>query len=75
MMNRKYITKLNVGVAQTFGGGVAIGGDGKFDERVKTVAKSHGMHLSHETTEWFTRDGAKYAEILASLELAAGRQA
>jgi hypothetical protein len=70
MTTRKFFPALNVGMAQTFGGGVAIGGDGKWDERVKTVAKAHGLKMHQHTGEWHTADGSRFAEILAALESA-----
>lgn len=65
---RKYIHQLKVGIAQTFGGGLAIGGEGKFDPEVKAVARKHGMTLNANTGEWHCSDNSKYAEVLAALE-------
>ena len=66
----KWIPALNVGVAQTFGGGLAIGGDGKWSDSVKAVARRHGMRMSKTTGEWYCDNNTLYSAVLADLEAA-----
>lgn len=65
---KKYINGLRVGVAQTFGGGVAVGGDGKWSPVVANACKRHGLSMHHLTGEWYSADGSKFPELLATLE-------
>jgi len=71
MMSGTFFPALDVGIDQAAGGGVVIGGDGKWDARVKAVAVEHGMQMSQFTGEWWSPDGTRFAEISNALKAVA----
>jgi len=67
MTSRHYIAGLSIGVAMTPSGGVAIGGLGIWDARVKSVAQKLGLKMHPLTGEWFSAT-VPYGDVLKALQ-------